>query len=187
MKRIIIISALLAFAAAGRAQVTSSNATEDAQQTVQLAMSNALEITFVAASSSTGSTVTLPFTSVSNFASGVTSSTQQLRVRSNKNFNVSVKASGSFFTVSDGNTTSTSTMPVSVLSLSVPNNNTGGYLGYGFSAYSYKALSASNATLIINGDNGGDQTFSIRYKANPGFAYPAGTYSTDVVFTATQR
>ncbi len=41
--------------------------------------------------------------------------------------------------------------------------------------------------LISNGQNGGNQTFSVMYNATPGFAYPAGTYTVDVVYTATQQ
>jgi hypothetical protein len=189
MKKIIIAAAaIIGFSAAANAQtVNSTNATGNAQQTVQLALSNALEITFTANNSATGATVTLPFTTTNDYANGVESATQQLKVRSNKEFNVTVKTSAANFSVTNGTTTTTSSMPASVLGLVVTDNNTGGNLGTGFSASTYKALSATAATLISAGDNGGNQNFTVKYKATPGFAYSAGVYSTDVVYTATQQ
>lgn len=184
MKKIIIAAAaIVSFASAANAQ----NASGNAQQTVQLALSNALEITFVSGNSATGATVALPFTTADDYQNGVESTTQQLKVRSNKDFNVTVKTSGANFMVTNGSNTSTSNMPTSVLGLVVTQNGTGGQLGQGFSTSSYKSLSSSAANLITNADNGGNQTFTVKYKATPGFSYPAGTYTTDVIYTATQQ
>ena len=186
MKKIIIIAAaFIGFTSAAQAQNTQ-NATGSAQQTVQLNLSNALEISFVATNGN-GSTVTLPFTTVAHYANGVESTEQELKVRSNKKFNVTVKTSAGNFQFSNGGTVASSSMPTSVLGLVVSNNNTGGQLGQGFSASNYKALSATAQDLITNANNGGNQTFSVKYKATPGFAYPAGTYTTDVIYTATQQ
>ena len=185
MKKIIIIAAaFIGFTSAANAQ---SNASGAASQTVQLSLSNALEITFTGNNSANGSTVTLPFTTVNDYANGVESTDQEIKVRSNKDFTVTVKTSAANFNVTNGSTTTTSTMPASVLGVVVSANSTGGALGTGFSASSYKALSSSAATIINSGDRGGNQKFSVKYKATPGFAYPAGTYTTDVVYTATQQ
>ncbi len=186
MKKIIIFSALLlTIATFAHAQVNSNNASSTAQQTVQLQLSNALEITFTGNNSATGSTVTLPFTTVDHFANGVESSAQQLKVRTNKNFNVTVKANAATFSVTNGSNTTTSTMPVSVLDVKVSANNTGGSIAGNYN--NYTDLSTTAANIITNGSYGGNQTFSVMYKATPGFAYPAGTYSIDVVYTATQQ
>ena len=68
MKKIIIIAAALI----GISTVTKAqNASGTAQQSVQLGLSNALEITFVANSSATGATVSLPFTTADDYANGV--------------------------------------------------------------------------------------------------------------------
>jgi len=189
MKKIIIAAAaIVSFSTASFAQtVNANNASGNAQQTVQLALSNALEITFVAANSATGATVTLPFTTVDHYQNGVESATQQLKIRSNKNFGVTVKTSAATFTVTNGANTTSSTMPASVLGLVVTTNNTGGALGTGFSSTTYNALSATAANLITAANRGGDQNFTVKYKATPGFAYPAGLYATDVVYTATQQ
>ncbi|RYZ54008.1 MAG: hypothetical protein EOP49_06090 [Sphingobacteriales bacterium] len=187
MKKIIIIAAaLVSFTTAAFAQNTQ-NATSTASQTVQLNLSNALEITFNSNNSGTGATVALPFTTVTDYANGVESAPQELRVRSNKNFTVTVKTSTGNFNVTTGGNTASSNMPASVLGVLVAANNTGGAIGQGFSATAYNSLSATAANLITNANNGGNQTFSVKYKATPGFAYPAGTYSTDVVYTATQQ
>jgi hypothetical protein len=186
MKRIILAAAaIIGFTAAHAQTVNSNNASASAQQTVQLQLSNALEITFTGNSSATGATVTLPFTSTNDYANGVESTTQQLRVRSNKNFNVTVKTNAATFTVNNGTTTTASTMPASVLDVKVTANGTGGAIAGNFA--NYTDLSNTAANLITNGTYGGNQTFSVQYKAQPGFAYPAGTYAIDVVYTATQQ
>ena len=186
MKRIIIAAAFIGLTTAAQAQNTQ-NASSTATQTVQLSLSNALEISFVSTNNANGTTVTLPFTTVSHYANGVESTEQQLRVRSNKNFTVTVKTNNNNFMYSNGGTSYTYNMPASVLGLQITDNNTGGQLGQGFSSSSYKALSANVQNLITNASNGGNQTFSVKYKATPGFAYPAGTYTTDVIYTATQQ
>ena len=183
MKKIIILTAgILGITVAAQAQ---SNASGNAQQSVQLGLSNALEITFTGSNSATGTTVSLPFTTANDYANGVQSSAQQLKVRSNKNFNVAVKANAANFTVTNNGNTTTSTMPASVLEVKVSANGTGGSIA---SAYNnFTDLTTSPANIITNGTSGGNQTFSVMYKAAPGFAYPAGTYNMDVVYTATQQ
>ena len=187
MKKIIIIAAaFIGFTTAANAQNTN-NASANASQTVQLALSNALEISFTSNNSATGATVALPFTTVAHYADGVESAAQTLKVRSNKNFNVTVKTSDANFAFTNGGTVTTSVMPVSVLGLAVTANTTSGSLGAGFSATGFKALSATATPMINSASKGGNQTFEVKYKATPGFAYPAGTYTTDVVYTATQE
>ena len=69
MKKIIIIAAaVIGFTSAANAQSTQSSA----QQTVQLNLSNALEITF-SGTGTTGATVSLPFTTADDYANGVES------------------------------------------------------------------------------------------------------------------
>jgi hypothetical protein len=109
-----------------------------------------------------------------------------LKVRSNKNFNVQVKSNATNFSYS-GSTSPSPTMPVSgVLLLEVTANSTGGSIASPFSSSSYSTITSTNQNLISNGTKGGDQTFSVGYKATPGFNYPGGTYTVDVDYTATQ-
>ncbi|HYD21002.1 MAG TPA: hypothetical protein VEB40_05960 [Flavipsychrobacter sp.] len=181
MKKFIAIAAFTIIGFSANAQNQSSSAS----QTVQLTLSNAIEITFTGNSSATGAAVTLPFTTVNNYANGVESDAQELRVRSNKNFSVAVKANNTGFSYT-GTTTPAPQMPVQgVLAVKVSANGTGGDIAGSFS--NYATLTASNQNLITAADRGSNQTFSVKYKATPGFAYPAGTYAVDVVYTATQE
>lgn len=186
MKKIIAIAAVAMMSVAAKAQ-NQANQSGTASQSVQLSLSNAIEITFSGNNSATGAAVNIPFTTVNDYANGVESNEQALRVRSNKNFNVAVKASSANFSYA-GTTTPAPVMPVSgVLAVKVTANATGGSIASPFSAANYATLSSSNQDLITAGSRGGNQTFSVKYKATPGFAYPAGTYSVDVVYTATQQ
>ena len=183
---LVMVFSILALIAVSIAASAHTSASSTAQQQVELALSNTIDITFTGSGSATGTTVTLPFTSVTDYANGVESGAQQLKVRSNKNFNVTVAASATHFNVSNGSTTTVSTMPVAgVLDLMVSANQTGGTIGTGYSSYG-AGLSTSAATIITNGTNGNNQTFDVKYKATPGFAYSAGNYTVDVVYTATQ-
>ena len=181
MKKVIILSAaILGFNMAANAQATSS-----ANQNVALSLSNAIAITFVSTGTATGSAVTIPFATVTDYTNGVTSSAQQLKVQSNKLFNVTVNANAANFTYS-GSTTPSPTMPVSgVLAAQVTANGTGGTVATAFNS-AYGGLTSTAQSLISSCANGGNQTFSIQYQATPGFAYPAGTYTTNVVYTVTQ-
>ena len=181
MKKIIILSAaVLGFNMAANAQATSS-----ANQNVALALSNAIAITFTGTGTATGGAVSIPFTTVADYTNGVTSSAQQLKVQSNKAFNVTVNANATNFTFT-GTATPTPTMPVSgVLAAQVTANGTGGTVASAFNS-AYGGLTSSAQSLISGCVNGGNQTFSVQYQATPGFAYPAGTYTTNVVYTATQ-
>ncbi|MBN8669195.1 MAG: hypothetical protein J0L80_00795 [Chitinophagales bacterium] len=181
MKKVIAIIALAVTGFAAKAQVAST-----ATQTVNLNLSNAIELTFTGSGTATGVAVNLAFNTVNDYANGVSSSNQELKVRSNKKFGVTVKTNNANFSYT-GTTTPAPVMPVAgVLDLRVPANATGGAIASPFSASSYADLSATAQNLLTNCNNGGNQTFSIQYNATPGFAYPAGTYTVDVVYTATQ-
>lgn len=157
-----------------------------ASQSARLVMSNAIDITFAATSSTNGGTVALVFSNVNDYANGVNSDPYQLKVRSNKRFRVQVKTSSSRFTYS-GNTTPAPRMNVSnILFLKLTNNNTGGSASSSFNN-KFRSLSSSNQTLISNATAGGNNTFNVEYRANPGYNFPAGNYSVNVIYTATQQ
>ena len=183
MKKIIIIAAsFLGFASVANAQSASSTAT----QQVSLALTNAIAMTFTGSGTSTGTAVSIPFTTVADYTNGVASSAQALLVQSNKNFTITVNTNAANFTYT-GSTTPSPTMPVNgVLALKVSANGTGGTIASPFSASTYATLTSTAQNLITNATYGGNQTFSVVYNATPGFAYPAGTYTTSVVYTATQ-
>ncbi|WP_276132397.1 hypothetical protein [Polluticoccus soli] len=179
MKKIVILAASLFTFVAAKAQVNSS-----ASQTVNLNLSNAIEITFTGSGTATGDPTTMAFTTVAHYADGVESGEQQLKVRSNKNFKVAVKSNATNFTYT-GSTTPAPTMVVAdVLNVMVSANNTGGTIANSFSGY--QDVPTSNIDMLSNCSKGGNQTFSVKYKAEPGFDFPAGNYAVDVVYTATQ-
>lgn len=182
MKKVIVIAALAIMGYSADAQTVSSTA----QQTVNLALSNAIELTFTGSGTATGTAVTIPFTSVNDYANGVQSAAQQLKVRSNKNYAVSVKANSTNFTYT-GTTSPAPTMPVAtVLDLKVATNATSGTVSAPFSTSAFADITTTAQTVLTNCIYGGNQLFSVIYQATPGFAYPAGTYAVDVVYTATQ-
>src|SRR5688500_6043518 len=82
-------------AGAASAQINTA-----ATQTVNISMSNAVEISFTSTGTTTGSTVNMAFSTVTNYANGVESDAQEMKVRSNKNFSVTVKANSTNFTYS---------------------------------------------------------------------------------------
>lgn len=173
MKKLLLTIALLPVFAGAFAQSAGSTAT----QTVQLAMNNAIELTIL-----TSGNPQMNFGTVNDYANGVISAEQQLQVRSNKKFNVRVKARASRF--SFAGTGADPKMPLTVLRLKVLNNNTGGTISSGHS--SFTTLSTSGKSMISNATPGGSNTFSVQYRATPGFTYPAGTYTMEVIYTATQ-
>ncbi len=181
MKKIALFAAaLVSFGFAANAQVNSS-----AQQQVNLSLADAIEITFTGSGTATGDPVTMTFSTVNDYANGVESAAQQLQVRSNKDFKVQVKANAANFSYT-GSASPAPSMPVSgILKLMVPSNNTGGTIASTFGT-AYTSLTSNNADLITSATKGGNKTFEVQYKAEPGFNYPAGTYTVDVVYTATQ-
>ena len=183
MKKLILASiALVSFATAANAQTANSSAT----QTVNMNQSDAIEITFVGTGNATGAAVNLAFNNVNDYANGVTSADQQLRVRSNKNYAVAVKSNAVNFTYT-GSASPVPVMPVaSVLDLMISANGTGGTAVAPFSTTAYTDLTSVGRNMLTNCTKGGNQTFSVKYQAQPGFTYPAGTYTVDVVYTATQ-
>ena len=164
----------------------AQSASAAGSQQVDLVLGNVIDITFNSTGTSTGSAINLPFTTAADYANGVTSTAQSLKVRSNQPFNVTVKTSAANFTYTGSYTTGT-TIPVNgALKVMVTANTTGGAIAAPFSSTSYSTLTSTNQNLITNGSYGNNQQFSVQYQATPGSTHPAGTYSTTVVYTATQ-
>lgn len=185
MKKVIAFAAFATLAMTANAQVESNQAST-ASQNVKLVMSNAIELTFTGTGKDRGADVSLPFTTVTHYANGVESEAQELKVRSNKDFMVCVKTSDDKFSYS-GTTSPAPEMRVkNVLGLRVSSNNTGGSIVSPFQSSAYRSIDEDGSELLTNCKRGGDQKFAVQYKATPGFSYPAGTYSVDVIFTATQ-
>ena len=180
MKKIVTYL-IVNMAALGAVYAQGGNAS--ASQATSLQLGNALDISFTNTGSATGSSINLNINTINKLTNGVTSSNQTLRVRSNENFAVSVKTNSTYFTYS-GSVSPAPAMPASVLAIKINNNNTGGSIISPFNGFG--ALSSTDQAAINNGTNGDNKTFRVKYKATPGFDYPGGNYTIDVVYTATQ-
>lgn len=184
MKKLVSILFVLSIVFAG-SSVFAQNASGEAQQKVELALSGVMDITFAYNNSNTGNTVTLAFNNVNDYLNGVESPAQTLRVRANKQFDILVESSSDVFSYS-GNAGFTPSMKVDkVLEMKIIENNTGGTITGGFQ--NYQKISDNDKKMINKGDPGADQNFTVQYKADPGFEFPAGIYSADIIFTVTEH
>lgn len=185
MKKLLAVAFLSVSAYAANAQ-NASNMDASATQAVDILLSNAIDISFTSNNTPTGQLVTLPFTTINDYLNGVESASQEIKVRSNKTFKVDVKTNAASFTYI-GPTTPAPVMPISdVLSLKITANNTGGTYDGPYTPAAFYTLREFNQLLLLNCNAGANQTFSVAYRATPGFVYPAGAYSVNVVYTATQ-
>jgi hypothetical protein len=156
-----------AIAIFGMYAVSNAQATNSANHNVSLNLSNAIEISFTAG----GSGVSLAFRTADHYNDGVeAANAASIRVRSNKAYNVTVKAGAANFT-----STAATTMPVSGV-LAVKESTQQAYTG----------LTAADQNLLVNQARGVNN-FDVSYRATPGFSYDAGTYTVSVIYTATQN
>lgn len=165
------------------ASAQQPGATASAAQSVELLLAPSIDIRFSGTGTNAGGTISMVFDDVSKFEDGVVSSAQELEVRTNRTFKISVQTGASTFTYVGP--ASNAAMPVNNrLFLTLTGNNTGGNIASGFD--SYKSLSATTQELLLNGERGDERKFMVTYKAKPDFDYPAGAYTVDVLYTATQ-
>ena len=146
-----------------------------ATQTLSISLADVIDIRFENGQTA-GPQLKMTFANAEDFYKGVESPMQKLKVRSNKDFTVSVRATTSSAANSNAN----------FMYLKVPENKTGGRLASNFSNSSYQKLSDNNLVLVNDGQKGDDQTFSVQYKAKPGTVVDPGTYLIDVIYTATR-
>ncbi len=182
MKKILLAALMIT-----ASQTIWAQANSTAQQRVNLALTDAIEIAYGGSGSGVGGAVTLTFAGINDYHNGVVSWDEYFRVRSNRNFNVTVKTNAANFTYA-GSVSPAPVMPVSgVLDLIVTSNNTGGTVASPFTLNStWAGLSNAAQPLISNGSRGDNQMYGIKYRATPGFNYPAGSYTVEVIYTATQ-
>jgi hypothetical protein len=120
--------------------------------------------------------VSINLASVSDYTNGVASSSPTtLSVSSNKSYTITAYAS-SAATVSGDLTGTAGDIPLAKLTLKE-----------GANAYvPISANSGSPTTVLATHAAGGSQSTNVTYFANPGFGYAAGTYTTNITYTATQ-
>lgn len=182
-KTILGLAFILGFNTISNAQ----NASATASQSTSLSLSNAISINFTGTGTTVGGTVSMAFSTITDFLTGITSSAQQLKVQSNLPFDVTVKVDANSFLYAGLGIVNINLLPTNMYQLKVTANGTGGSIASPFSSSSFATLTGNNQNLITNGTNGNNQTFSVTYKCIPGLLLPAGIYSQNVVYTATQQ
>jgi hypothetical protein len=162
MKRYLLLAMLTFGLINGYCQQMTTASTN---HNVALNLSNAIEITFTR-----GQDVSFNFTTASHYQSGLSSfNAATIRIRSNKRYTITVKSATSHFA-----SNSATPMPVS------------GVLGVSFNnSITFRDLSTTDINFITN-QNRGVRTFNLNYRATPGFNYDAGTYTANIIYTATQ-
>jgi hypothetical protein len=165
------------------AQPVSSQA--PASQTARIVINDAIDIRFIN-NSTTGSDIPFTFSTIQNFIDGVVSTEEpELLIRSNKDFNISIRTKSATFNGPTG--TSLSADKLKVMAVKQP---LGSSVATPFSTASYSPLSYTPQTIFqgcTKGWTAADQNCKLRFKAEPATQIPAGSYSIDVEYTATQQ
>lgn len=162
--------------------------TVESSQMMMMSLSNVIEISFTGNNSSFAAPVAMAFKNPSDFINGIESAPQEIRVRTNKAFNVNVKAKTNSFEY-NGPQFPAPKIPVdNTLSMSVTDNGTGGTLAPGTGGKNqYFGVTQENKSVIVGGGTGNNQKYSVKYKAKPGYNVPDGTYAVDLIYTASQE
>lgn len=154
-------------------------------QQVDVNLVNVISVKFVSTGGTSGSTLNMALNLLTDLLNGGTTTAQQLTVNSTKNFNVTAKTSNALFTYT-GSSLLGNLLPVlGNLKCKVTANNTGGSIAGTFS--NYTSLSVAPQAFINGGVKGNNKTFSVQYQAIPGLGLALGTYTAQVIFTATQQ
>ena len=183
MKNLITFLILSCLATKALAQ---QEASAQAAQATQFSLSDVIEIVFADVNSEKGSTVFMPFNNSRDFTNGVTVADQELRVRANTEFKVSLKYDMSTFTYV-GSEKANAEMLRDALGVMVTSNNTGGQVAAPYSTADYASIGSSDRDLLVNGQNGGNQRFAVKYQCKPKQVLPVGNYFINVVYTATKN
>ncbi len=180
-KHCFILLVLTGFANALKAQSQGAGSV----QTASLEMAEVVSASFFAPGSGAPQSVELPMSGTSAMSEGIESPEIEVTLQCTADFDISVASSSEYFTYS-GPSTQNTDMPVEdVLKIMITENNTGGSVGNGFSQY--QPINAGAGKQVISSGQRGTRKFSFKYKAQPGFNYPAGTYTTDIVYTVSKK
>lgn len=181
MRRILTLLSLLCFFVCKSYGQTSTTVT----QVVDLSLTNVINLEFASTGTQSGTNLNMGLNVLSDLLNGVTTSTQNLTVSSTKTFNITVKTNSANFTYTGSFILGTLMPVLGRLKIKVPSNSTGGSIAGSFANFANVTSSAQN--LITGGTTGTNKNFSVQYQGLPGLGFALGTYSTQVVFTATQQ
>ena len=183
MKKIVLSAAAIFTFGLINAQTVSTQT--PASQTAKIVINDAIDIRFIS-NSTTGNDIPFTFSTIQNFIDGVVSSEEpELLIRSNKDFNVSVRAKSTTFNGPTG-----TSMSADILKIMAVKQPLGSNLATPFSTASYAPISYTAQTIFQGCSKGwtsSDQNFKLRFKAEPATQIPAGNYTIDVEYTATQQ
>ena len=184
LKNFIIAAAILGFShteSRAQNQPNSGNATATASQPVQLGLSDAIEVTFP----NGNPTQVASISTIADLLNGVELPDTDVRVRSNKAFKVEVASSANSFSYMGNALIAPILSATNAIRVKVVSNQTGGQPVSGGWVF-LNSIGTAPLTLINNCNPGGNQDFTLKYKMIPGLTLPAGTYTIDMVLTATQ-
>lgn len=180
---------LLFFSGLFSATAFAQNATSGATQNSVLALQDVVGVDLsgggIGGGGNDGGAVDMPIGGVNALANGIESAEIKINLQSTAPFDVAISSSSTAFTYTGAATTNTEMLVKDVLTVMVTENNTGGNINNGYTAY--QPIDGTNRKSMINSGQPGERSFAFKYKANPGFKYPAGTYTTDIVYTITKR
>ena len=165
----------------------SQEATSAASQQTALGLEDVVGVSLFSGSGNGngGGVVEIPMDGVNALANGIESPEIEIKLQSTTAFDVSISSSSNTFAYTGPSTFGTTMNVTDVLDVMITENSTGGSIGSGFSQY--QPVDGTTKKPIINSGQPGVRTFAFKYKANPGFEYPAGTYTTDIIYTIAKR
>ncbi|MBZ0098286.1 MAG: hypothetical protein K8F30_04340 [Taibaiella sp.] len=182
-KHCFLLLTLAGFCHVSKAQSLNGNST----QAARLNLAEVVSANLFSSGNGNGgppANVELPLGGTNAMAEGIESPEITVTLQCTTDFDVSVSSSSENFEYSGPSTLNT-VMPVSdVLSIAITNNATGGSIGNGFSQF--QPIDVQGKQVISAGQRG-VRTFGFKYKAQPGFNFPAGTYTTDIVYTISKK
>jgi hypothetical protein len=149
-------------------------------QSLSLVLGDILNMNFLTNDAVQDRGTDMVFKSPRDYYQGIESEQQTVRISSNRNIAISVRA------IDFQNASNPEIRIPSFIYLKVPRINVEG----NSSAYSqqsqYQPLEKKDLLLPRETEKGGDQTFKFQYKAKPGGLVEPGIYFLNVVFTATR-
>lgn len=178
MKPIITVILLLIASYTGFSQTGNSGGSQHMQMNFAEVVGANLS---TSGGSGGGSTVDIPLSGTNALANGIESPEITINLQGTTGFDVSVQASSTAFTYSGTGTGNTNMLVKDVLSIAITSNNTGGSVAGSFNFY--QLVDGVTPQKVIGNGQRGVRSFGFKYKANPGFNYAAGLYTTNIVYT----
>jgi len=183
MKRTFLLLSAIGLYTVGRAQ---TNASVSASQTAMLSLGTVVQISaFGGDGSENTSTVTMPISASNDLANGIESPEFTLAINSTAGFDVKAKANTEYFSYTGSSAFPPSMRVSDVLALKVSNNSTSATVTGGHEQYQ-PIGGSTESPILANGAGGSNQVMGVKYKSTPGYNYPAGVYTVDIVYTITQ-